>query len=395
MYGTAAQAAKRIYIICNTNAIYLHDLLMKPVMWRWNLVGNRGKNFARFGWWRGGGNLNTQMFCEARAASQAVARQLPVCEEVLSDLTHSIAADRPTFYLTCARGSSDHAATFFRYLVETKLGVITSSFHPSVNSVYGQSPPIGNGIGVVISQSGQSPDIVSFAQRYRDKGNRIIAIVNDEKSPLAQTADFVLPLCAGTEVSVAATKSFIASLFAVVRFVARHPESGITREQLQGVPELLDRAWDADWRSLVEGIHRASGLFVIGRGPGFAVAAEAALKLKETSAIHAEAFSAAEIRHGPMTLLAHDFPLLVFRQDDEGASSVDAFARFAVAQGCKVFVVGKAIAGAVELPCVPAPAIIQPLVQIQSFYRAANDIALARGRNPDHPAILSKITETV
>jgi glutamine---fructose-6-phosphate transaminase (isomerizing) len=339
--------------------------------------------------------VSTQMFREAAAASQVVALQLQACEQVLSGLADSIATDRPTLFLTCARGSSDHAATFFRYLVEARLGVITSSFHPSVNSVYGQSPPIGNGIGVVISQSGQSPDIVSFAQRYRDKGNRILAIVNDENSPLAQTADFVLPLCAGREVSVAATKSFIASLFAAVQFVARYAEAGITQHQLQSVPELLDRAWGADWGALVEGVHRASGLFVIGRGPGFAVAAEAALKLKETAAIHAEAFSAAEIRHGPMALLTRDFPLLVFRQNDAGASSVDAFARFAVAQGCKVFVVGKAIAGAVELPCVVAPPIIQPLVQIQSFYRAANDIAVARGRNPDRPANLNKVTETV
>jgi len=339
--------------------------------------------------------LNTQMFCEAAAASQAVTRQLQAGEQALSDLAQSIAADRPTLYLTCARGSSDHAATFFRYLFETRCGVITSSFHPSVNSVYRRAPPIGNAIGVVISQSGQSPDIVSFAQRYRDNGNRIIAIVNEETSPLARVANFVLPMSAGTEVSIAATKSFIASLFAVVRLAALNPDAGITQRQLQSVPDLLDRAWDADWSALTEGIGQATGLLVIGRGPGVAVAAEAALKLKETSGMHAEAFSAAEVRHGPVALLSPGFPVLVFRQDDEGASSVDAFTQLAVGQGCKVFVAGKAIPGTTELPCVAAPSILQPMLQIQSFYRAANAMALARGRDPDRPAVLKKVTETV
>lgn len=339
--------------------------------------------------------MNTQMFCEAAEASQAVRRQLQGCEQVLSDLAKSIEADRPTLYLTCARGSSDNAATYFRYLVETRCGVITSSFHPSVNSVYGRVPPIGNAIGVVISQSGQSPDIVSFAQQYRKNGNRIIAIVNEEASPLARIADFVLPMCAGEETSIAATKSFIASMFSVIRLAALHPDAGIAQRQLPGVPDLLDRAWEADWSALVEGIGQASGLLTIGRGPGFAVAAEAALKLKETSCIHAEAFSAAEVRHGPMALLSKGFPVLVFRQDDEGAKSVDALTQVAIDQGCKVFIAGKAIHGTIELPCVTASPIFQPMLQIQSFYRAANAIALARGRDPDRPAILKKITETV
>lgn len=339
--------------------------------------------------------MNTQMFCEAAEASQAVSRQLQAGEQVLCDLAKSIAADRPALYLTCARGSSDNAATYFRYLFETRCGVITSSFHPSVNSVYGRTPPIGNAIGVVISQSGQSPDIVSFAQQYRNSGNRIIAIVNDETSPLARIADFVLPMCAGAEVSIAATKSFIASLFSVVRLASLYPGAGITQWHLQGVPDLLDRAWEADWSALTEGIGQASGLLTIGRGPGFAVAAEAALKLKETSGIHAEAFSAAEVRHGPMALLSRGLPVLVFRQDDEGAGSVDAFTQVAIAQGCKVFVAGKAIPGASQLPCVAAPLILQPMLQIQSFYRAANAIALAHGRDPDRPALLKKVTETV
>ena len=337
----------------------------------------------------------TQMFREAAQAGQAVAVQMDRSQSVLDAFAASIISDPPCMYLTCARGSSGHAATFLRYLFETSLKVITSSFSPSVYSVCGCTPPIGNGICVVISQSGRSPDLIAVAERYRANGNRILAIVNDLGSALAQVADFAFPACAGPETSVAATKSFVATLSAILLIASRHTGSSIRYEDLEALPELLNLSWTQNWSDLTAGLIEEQGLFVIGRGLGFAIANEAALKFKETSALHAEAFSAAEVRHGPMALLASGLPVLVFRQEDETVKSLDDFASYAAAQGNKVFVVGQSIKGTINLPCPSSAPFIEPVLQIQAFYRAANEIAAARGLDPDTPPMLKKVTATL
>lgn len=337
----------------------------------------------------------TQMYREAVEAGQAVATQIAQSGRVLEALAASIAADPPSMYLTCARGSSDHAATFFRYLFETRADVITSSFSPSVLSVYGCAPSIGNGVCIVISQSGRSPDLLAVAERYRSKGNRVLVLVNDMHSPLAELADFSFPICAGPETSVAATKSFIATLSAILLVASRQKMSSVPLEQIEKLPKLLDASWKQDWTEFSAAIAQSRGLFVIGRGLSLGIANEAALKFKETSGLHAEAFSAAEVRHGPMALLASGLPVLIFRQSDEAAESLDDFARFAASQGNRVFIVGKEVPGVVNLPCPKAVPFIEPLLQIQAFYRAANDVAAARGLNPDAPPMLKKVTETL
>lgn len=335
------------------------------------------------------------MFLEAAQAHEAVSGQLARNEQVLAELAQSLLQDTPSIYLTCARGSSDHAATFLKYLFETQLNVVASSFSPAVCSVYSRAPPIGNGFCVVISQSGQSPDLLAVARQYKAQGSRIIALVNREDSPLAKLADFFIPLCAEEERSVAATKSFIAALFAILQVASRHPSAAISLAELQEVPLLLQQAWTCDWSALTGGLLHEQGLYVIGRGIGFAIAQEAALKLKETCGLHAEAFSAAEVRHGPMALLQSGMPLLIFRQADAAAESLDEFAKFAVKMGCRVYVAGGSIPGATNLPSQHAPPLIQPLMQIQSFYRAANQLAVARGLDPDSPPMLQKVTETI
>lgn len=337
----------------------------------------------------------TKMFREAAESGQAVERQIERSRHSLAQFARSVANDPPTMFVTCARGSSDHAAMFLRYLLETRLNIITSSLPPSVVSVYGAAPNIGNGICVVVSQSGRSPDLLAVAERYRAMGNRVLALVNDETSPLAGLADFVIPLSAGAETSVAATKSFIATLFAILQVAACYPAAGISADDLCALPALLHQAWDQDWSDLVAGLADVDRLYTIGRGPGLAIASEAALKFKETCNVQAEAFSAAEVRHGPMALLSDGIPLLVFRQDDPAASSSDAFSQLALAQGSRVFIAGGTAGMGTALPCPDAPAVFTPLLQIQSFYRAANAISLARGLDPDSPPMLRKVTETM
>jgi glucosamine--fructose-6-phosphate aminotransferase (isomerizing) len=338
---------------------------------------------------------NTRMFEEAGAAAAAISQQRRLNRDAVSQLAERLRRNPPGVVLTCARGSSDHAATFAKYLIETRAGVLTSSQAPSISSVYESRQRTGPSLCLAISQSGKSPDILAAVGAAKDAGAFSAALVNAEESPLAAMVDCLLPLRAGPELSVAATKSYIAALAGIIDVVAEWTGSGDLRGALDGAPDLLSRAWDADWSDLVQGLRQVSSLFVVGRGLGLGVAQEAALKFKETCGIHAEAFSAAEVRHGPQALIGPDFPVLLFRQSDETAESVDALAEELATRGGAVFVAGAAIPGTIALPSERADPAIEPMLQIQSFYRAVNALSLSRGLDPDAPPNLRKVTETV
>jgi glucosamine--fructose-6-phosphate aminotransferase (isomerizing) len=337
----------------------------------------------------------TRMFAEAGEAAAAVARQLAANRDQVATLGERLRADPPRTVLTLGRGSSDHAATFAKYLIETRLGIPTASAAPSVASLYGAPARAEGMLCLAISQSGRSPDLLAAVAAAKEGGATTVALVNAADSPLAAVADHWLPLHAGAERSVAATKSFIAALAALVDLVAEWAGDEALAQALAAAPDGLAQAWTADWSPLVAELTHARGLYVIGRGLGLGIAQEAALKLKETSGLHAEAFSAAELRHGPLALVGPNFPLLVFRQSDETEDSVDDLVRDVAACGAPLFVTGAAPAGAVALPSVEADPAIEPMLRIQSFYRAAVQLSVARGLDPDRPPHLRKVTETL
>ena len=335
------------------------------------------------------------MQIEARSAKDAVASQLVKNRVILESLCSLFERQVPTTVITCARGSSDHAATYLRYIVETCLGLLSTSLAPSVSSLYGHWPHVEGSLCVAISQSGASDDLLSVVEGYANVGVSTVALLNDCESRLAGLAEIVVPLRAGQERSVAATKSFIASMFAALQIANCLQDGLVATNELEALPDKLDEAWKIEWSPLIECLIPARGLYVIGRGIGLSVAGEAALKFKETCKLHAESYSAAEVRHGPMALFDRDFPVLIFRQDDASANGVDELASLAVASGCKVFVVGGQTAGATNLDTVSASALLSPIIQIQTFYRAVNELALLRGCDPDHPPMLKKVTVTL
>jgi glucosamine--fructose-6-phosphate aminotransferase (isomerizing) len=336
------------------------------------------------------------MYREAQQAADVVARQFAANEAVVGALAQSLRAQPPRFIVTCARGSSDHAAAYAKYVFETQLGIVVASASPSVTSVYAAEQQWEGALFIAISQSGKSPDLLRNAQAAKRAGARVVAMVNVEDSPLAALADTVIPLHAGPERSVAATKSYIAALAAVLHLCARWRGDAVLGEALETLPGALRAGWDADWSALSEGLVDARNLFVVGRGFGMGIALEAALKFKETSGLHAEAFSAAEVRHGPMALVGPDFPVLCFAQDDDTLESTLAVADEFRGRGAQVFVAAPGMQGPRMLPVSPVlPALCTPLLIIQSFYRAASELALRRGFNPDVPPHLNKVTETV
>ena len=334
------------------------------------------------------------MFREAAEAPSAVARQLAIDRARVEALGKRVRDFAPRAVVTCARGSSDHAATYAKYLFETRLGVLTASAAPSVASVYGSRQDLSDCLFVAISQSGRSPDLLATARAAREAGALVVALVNVEESPLADLADETLPLRAGPETAVAATKSYIASLAGVARLVAEWSEDEELRAALAALPALLANAWELDWSGARKMLVDANHLFVIARGVGLGVAQEAALKLKETCGLHAEAYSGAEVRHGPQALLGSAFPALVFAQDDATRPGLEALAGDLVARGVEVACAGSRVAGSLELPTRPAHPLLAPIALVQSFYRLANAVAVARGRDPDDPPHLDKVTET-
>ncbi len=337
----------------------------------------------------------TQMSIETKEAPQAVKRMLennaPICEKIATRLQNS----PPSFVVTCARGSSDHAATYAKYVIETKLGIMTASAAPSISSVYGVEPKMEGALFIAISQSGQSPDLLATTKAALNTGAYVVAIVNVETSPLAAMADVVLPLCAGPETSVAATKSYITTLSAIAQLVAHWSSKPDLKEALDTLPGQLEKAVKYDWSSAVQELAEAEHLLVVGRAAGFGIAQEAALKFKETCCLHAEPFSAAEIRHGPMAILKNKIATLVFSQKDETQQGVIDLLDMLKDQGGPVYSVGVKCDGATQLETVDdMHPVLAPITMVHSFYRMVNQIAITRGLNPDEPPLLRKVTET-
>ena len=338
---------------------------------------------------------STRMFEEAGAAHLGVGKQRVENRAAIERICARLRRQPPRAVVTCGRGSSDHAATFGRYLIESRLGLVTSSASLSITSVYAARQQLEGVLYLAISQSGRSPDLLACVEAAKAAGAFTIAFVNDAASPLAHLVDEVLPLHAGPELSVAATKSFITALSGLAQLVGEWAQDGALIDGFAALPDQLAQAWELDWSEAVPGLRDARNLFVLGRGAGLGITQEAALKLKETCGLHAEAFSAAEVKHGPMVLVEPGFPILTFAQSDASHPGVKAVATEFAARGAQVWLAEEGPAAPGRLPVLASHPALQPISMIQSFYRLANAVSLARGRNPDVPPHLNKITETV
>ncbi|MBV8105806.1 MAG: SIS domain-containing protein [Hyphomicrobiales bacterium] len=339
----------------------------------------------------------TVMAAEIAEAGAALSRQLMANAKATAALAARLKSLDPSFVVTIARGSSDQAALFLKYVIETRLGLACASIGPSIASLYRAPLRLKGAVAISISQSGTSPDLVAMQQAAQDGGAMTVALVNDAQSQLALEADALLPLHAGAERAVAATKSMIASLFAGVSLVARWSEDAELSVALGRLPSLLGAERAPAPEALVETLAASRLMFVIGRGPTFAIAAEAALKLKETSAIHAEAFSSAEVLHGPAGIVGPNFPILGFAPADAARAGF-----FETVQRLESFGAAPLIADIAQHPrwaTLVAPdgghPLTTPIAALHAFYRLAEATARRRGRDPDQPPHLMKVTRTV
>lgn len=335
------------------------------------------------------------MLEEALYAAEAVAAQHMYADEALAALGRALAVERPSLALTVARGSSDHAANYFAYLAMQRLGVPVVSLPMSLVTLHRAPLAVKGQLAVALSQSGQSPDLIDTMKALGAAGARTAALVNKHQSPLAAACEWVVPLCAGDEKSVAATKSYITSLSAVARLVAHWQADDALLAALANLPQRLTEATRQDWTAAVDVLRDAERIMVVGRGLGFAVALEAALKFKETCAIQAEAFSGAEIKHGPMALIDDGYPLLIFAPRGPEQQGLIDLAEEMRGRGAKVLLAAPDNIVSRDLTLALADdEALDPLLAIQSFYLMAARLSEARGLNPDVPRHLSKVTCT-
>lgn len=339
--------------------------------------------------------MTSKMLEEALASSDAVERQLQRLDPALQEIAGRLRRQPPQVAMTVARGSSDHAASYFAYLTMQQLGLPVASLPMSVVTMQQAPLKVSGQVAFAFSQSGQSPDLVNSLRLLRKRGALNVAMVNAEDSPLEAACEFSVPLCAGIENSVAATKSFIATLSASARLVAHWKDDAELLDAGTALPEGLREAAHQDWNVAVEALRDCQRLMVIGRGAGFAIAQEAALKFKETSAIQAEAFSSAEVRHGPMALIDEHYPLLVLAPRGAEQAGVLSLAADMRQRGARVLLAAPDDIAERDLTLTRAEhPVLDPILAIQSFYRMAANLAVARGLDPDQPRYLSKVTRT-
>lgn len=337
-----------------------------------------------------------RMAAEIAEAPEAVLRQARNLEAPLRDLVTRLKSNPPRLVVTCARGSSAHAATFGKHLIERHLNIPVAEAAPNIAAVYRQHLRLDGQLFLAISQSGRSDDLVAQAQSARASGALTVALVNAADSPLAAASDIALPMDAGPELSVAATKSFVASLTALIRLTFLWADDNALGAALQRLPERLDAAAGLDWSPALEALTNTINLITIGRGPTLAIAREASLKLKETANMHAEAFSGAEFLHGPVALVAPGFPVLMFMSGDEASAGMRQLADDLSAKGAALFAAEPGETAAGRLPALaPDHPDADAVCLIQSFYAMAVRLAEKLGTDVDRPRHLQKVTRTL
>ncbi|MGF9565187.1 SIS domain-containing protein [Neorhizobium sp. JUb45] len=337
----------------------------------------------------------THMRREIDEIPHAVARLLDRSAADLKSAGLALREKDPAFLVTIARGSSDHAATFIKYAVELTAGRPVASLGPSLASIYGAKLKLSGGAAITISQSGKSPDIVAMAQSATDAGAVTVALTNTLPSPLASACTHALDIQAGPELAVAATKSFVNSIVAGLALLAEWTNDADLRNALQNLPEVFAKAVTLQWGDFAAELGDAESLYMLGRGPALAIASEAALKFKETSNMHAEAYSAAEVLHGPVALVEDKFPLLAFAARDAAENSVVEIVESLSGKRALAFATSDKVKSARKLPFVATGhPLTDALALILPFYGFVESWSRSRGFNPDAPVALKKVTET-
>ncbi|GAA3051218.1 SIS domain-containing protein [Kitasatospora albolonga] len=312
----------------------------------------------------------------------------------IAAIAAEIAARRPRFVLLTARGTSDNAALYAKYLVEILLGRPAGLSSMSTVTAYGARPDLTDVLVVTVSQSGGSPDLVASTIAAREAGAVTLAVTNNAGSPLAELSEFHVDVLAGPERALPATKTYTAELLTLYLLVrGLRGEGG---EAAEGLPELAEQVLGRrdEVRALAERYRFAQRLVLTSRGYGYPTAREAALKLMETSYIPASAFSGADLLHGPLAMVDNVSPVIAVVPEGKGGEALQPVLDRLRGRGADLVVFGgeEQVAAASAGFVLPSgvPEELQPVLEILPLQQLAHEVAVARGQDPDAPRALAK-----
>ncbi|MEU6492725.1 SIS domain-containing protein [Streptomyces sp. NPDC046984] len=317
----------------------------------------------------------------------------------IQEVAREIAARRPRFVLLTARGTSDNAALYAKYLLEIRLGLPCGLTSMSTTTAYGARPDLTDVLVVTVSQSGGSPDLVASTKAAREAGALTLAVTNNPDSPLAAVSEYHIDIMAGPEKALPATKTYTASLLALYLFVeGLRGGDGVAAKALPDLAEQLLARRD-EVRTLASRYRFAERMVITSRGYGYPTAKEAALKLMETSYIPALSYSGADLLHGPLAMVDNVSPVIAVVTDGKGGAALQPVLDRLRGRGADLVVIGPA--GAVEqasagfvLPTGGVAEEVQPILEIIPLQLLAYEVTIARGQDPDAPRALAKVTET-
>lgn len=347
----------------------------------------------------GGAGPGAIMAAEMAEQPEVLRRLLDRAADDITATARAVAARSPRFALLSARGTSDHAALYGKYLLEVELGMPCGLASMSTITAYGARPRLADVLVVTVSQSGGSPDLTTTLRAAREAGAITLAVTNNPDSPLAEVAEFHVDLLAGPEKALPATKTYTAELMALYLFVtALGGQDGVPAART--VPELAEGvlARGDEVRDLAGRYRFAQRMVITSRGYGYPTAKEAALKLMETSYFTALAYSGADLLHGPLAMVDNISPVIAIVTEGRGGEALRPVLDRLRGRGADLVVVGpeaqvRPASGGFALPG-GVPESLQPLLEILPLQRLAWEIAMARGQDPDSPRGVAKITET-
>jgi len=329
------------------------------------------------------------------AEQPAVLAGLVARRTEVAQVAEVIARRPPRFALLAARGSSDHAALYAKYLIEVLLGLPAGLVSPSTVTLYGARPDLRDVLLVSVSQSGGSPDLLEFTETARGRGALTVAVTNTASSPLHKAAELAVDIGAGVEQAVAATKTYSATLLALYLLIdAVRGGDGSDAAELG---TLAERALDVSVQRAVDRYRFVDRIITTGRGYSYATALEAALKLAETSYLAARAYSGADLLHGPVAAIDEDTAVLAITGGGRGGAALHETLDAVAERGADVLALGSAaeeVPAAVRIPVPPVAEELAPVLEVLPVQNLALGLALARGGDPDRPRGLHKVTKT-
>ncbi|MEU9012781.1 SIS domain-containing protein [Streptomyces sp. NPDC048479] len=341
-----------------------------------------------------------------RIMSGEMAEQPAVLRRILEEgapkireVAAAIAARGPRFVLLTARGTSDNAALYAKYLLEIQLGLPCGLTSMSTTTAYGARPDLTDVLVITVSQSGGSPDLVASTKAAREAGAITLAVTNNADSPLAAVSEFHIDILAGPENALPATKTYTASLLALYLFVEglRGGDGAAAKILPELAAQTLSRQDEV--RQLASRYRFAERMVITSRGYGYPTAKEAALKLMETSYIPALAYSGADLLHGPLAMVDNISPVIAVVTDGKGGEALQPVLDRLRGRGADLVVIGPepqvdAASAGFVLPVDGVPEELQPILEILPLQLLAYEVTIARGQDPDAPRALAKVTET-